>query len=146
MSQQISGPGKAMKAPAERFTGDVYLSMLKMPTEPSRLLVAQVRFTPGARTNWHSHALGDVEGLTEGTGLVGTEGTGLVGTRDGVVHQIHAGQTVWCPADEDHWHGAGPETYMSHLALVEGDGGADGTTWREPVEDGDYTATPTPAA
>ena len=137
VSQQISGPGATMKAPAERFTGDVYLSILKTPTEPSRLLVAQVRFTPGARTNWHSHAVGQT--------LHVTEGTGLVGTRDGVVHEIHAGQTVWCPADEDHWHGAGPETYMSHLALVEGDGHTDGTTWREPVSDKDYTAAPTPS-
>ena len=44
--------------------------------------------------------------------------TGLVGTRDGVVHEIHAGQTVWCPADEDHWHGAGDTgSPMSHITV-----------------------------
>ena len=134
MAQQISGSGQTVKAPAERFTGDVYVSLLKTPEEPSRLLVAQVRFTPGARTHWHRHALGQT--------LHVTEGTGLVGTRDGVVHRITAGQTVWCPADEDHWHGAGPDTYLSHLALVEGNGHSDGTTWLEPVDDAAYSVTP----
>ena len=52
------------------------------------------------------------------------------------------GQAVWCPADEDHWHGAGPDTDMSHLALVEGDGQSDGTTWLEPVDDAAYSVTP----
>jgi hypothetical protein len=46
------------KAPAENFTGDVYVNQVKAPDEPSRLIVGYVRFTPGARTNWHSHALG----------------------------------------------------------------------------------------
>lgn len=135
MSQHITSPGPTSKAPAERFTGDAYITILRLPTPPSRLLVAQVRFTPGTRTNWHSHANGQT--------LHVTEGVGLVGTRDGIVHTIHAGQTVWCPAEEDHWHGAGPESFMSHLALVEGDGESDGTTWREPVGDEDYLRPPT---
>ncbi len=125
MAQQISGPGQ---------TGDVYLSLLKTPEPPSRLFVAQVRFVPGARTHGHRHALGQT--------LHVTEGTGLVGTRDGVVHRINPGQTVWCPAEEDHWHGAAADTYMSHLAVVEGDGEADGTTWLEPVDDAAYSVTP----
>ena len=42
------------KAPASNFTGDVYVNQVKAPDEPSRLIVGYVRFTPGARTNWHS--------------------------------------------------------------------------------------------
>ena len=65
------------KAPAERFTGDVYLNILHAPREPSRLSAALVRFPPGARTNWHSHALGRT--------LHCTAGEGLVVTRDGTI-------------------------------------------------------------
>jgi quercetin dioxygenase-like cupin family protein len=122
-----------VKAPAERFTGDVYLTPIANGREPSRMTVALVRFTPGARTNWHSHAVGQT--------LHVTEGVGLVGTRDGSVLRIHAGETVVCPPGEDHWHGAAAATFMSHLAMLEGlpDGG-DPTTWLEPLDDGQYKA------
>jgi quercetin dioxygenase-like cupin family protein len=119
-----------MQAPAERFTGDVYLNMIEPPSEPSRLTAALVRFTPGARTNWHSHALGQV--------LYITDGVGLVGTRDGHVVRVSAGETVKCPADEEHWHGATDTNLMAHIALVVGDGNGDGTTWLEPVTDQQY--------
>ncbi len=119
-----------LRGPAERFTGDVYLTMIEAPAEPARLAAALVRFTPGARTNWHSHALGQV--------LHVTDGVALVGTRDGTVVRAAAGQTVRCPPGEEHWHGATDAAFMSHLALVVGDGGGDGTTWLEPVTDGQY--------
>ncbi|TJZ98244.1 (R)-mandelonitrile lyase [Actinacidiphila oryziradicis] len=122
-----------MKAPAERFTGDVYLNMIQAPTEPARLAAGLVRFTPGARTNWHSHALGQV--------LYVTDGVGLVGTRDGSVARISAGETLKCPVGEEHWHGATDTNLMAHIALVVGDGsGGDGTTWLEPVTDEQYNA------
>ncbi|WP_280365991.1 (R)-mandelonitrile lyase [Nocardia wallacei] len=120
------------KAPAERFTGDVYLNMIQTPTEPARLAAALVRFTPGARTNRHSHALGQT--------LHVTDGVGLVGTRDGRILRITAGQTITCPPGEEHWHGATDTTLMAHLVLVVGDGTGDGTTWLEPVTDAQYTA------
>src|ERR1700677_1734124 len=87
-----------LKAPAARFTGDVYVNMIQAPAEPMRLAVGLVRFTPGARTNWHSHALGQL--------LYITDGVGLVGTRDGHVVRVTAGETVKCPVGEEHWHGA----------------------------------------
>src|SRR5436190_16004575 len=89
------------------------------------MTVALVRFTPGARTNWHRHAVGQT--------LHVTEGVGLVGTRDGTVLRISAGDTVVCPPDEEHWHGAGADTFMSHLAMLENlpDGG-DPTTCSSP--------------
>ena len=119
------------KAPAERFAGDVYLTPIYSGTGPSRMSVTLVRFTPGAHTNWHRHAVGQT--------LHVTEGVGLVGTRDGTVFRIHAGETVHCPPDEDHWHGAAAETFMSHLAMLENlpDGG-DPTTWLEPFPDEQY--------
>jgi quercetin dioxygenase-like cupin family protein len=120
-----------LRGPSERFTGDVYLNMIEAPAEPARLAAALVRFTPGARTNWHSHALGQI--------LHVTDGVALVGTRDGTVVRASAGETVRCPPGEEHWHGATDEAFMSHLALVVGDGHGDGTTWLEPVTDHQYT-------
>lgn len=119
-----------MKAPAARFTGDVYLNMIEGPAEPARLAAGLVRFTPGARTNWHSHANGQV--------LYITDGVGLVGTRDGSVARVSAGEILKCPAGEEHWHGATDSHLMAHIALVVGDGDGDGTTWLEPVTDEQY--------
>jgi quercetin dioxygenase-like cupin family protein len=120
-----------VKTPAERFTGDVYLTMVKTPEPPSRLIASLVRFTPGARSNWHSHAVGQT--------LHVTEGVGLVGTRDGEVLRVRAGDTVICPPEEDHWHGAAADTFMSHLAMLESrSDGSDPTTWLEPLPDADY--------
>jgi quercetin dioxygenase-like cupin family protein len=99
------------KAPTERFTGAVYLNMIEAPTEPARLAAALVRFTPGARTNWHSHALGQV--------LYITDGVGLVGTRDGNVARVSAGEALKCPAGEEHWHGA---TDTNLVGLPDGEG------------------------
>ncbi|MGA5699848.1 (R)-mandelonitrile lyase [Peterkaempfera bronchialis] len=121
-----------VKAQAERFTGDVYLNVIEAPTEPARLAAGLVRFTPGARTNWHSHALGQV--------LYITDGVGLVGTRDGKVVRVSAGESLKCPPGEEHWHGATEANLMAHIALVVGDGSGDGTTWLEPVTDEQYAA------
>lgn len=128
---QLKPVNPTVKTPAERFTGDVYMTPIYQGTGPSRMTVALVRFTPGARTNWHCHAVGQT--------LHVTEGVGLVGTRDGTVVRIHAGETVLCPPDEDHWHGAAADTFMSHLAMLENkpDGG-DPTTWLEPLADDEY--------
>jgi quercetin dioxygenase-like cupin family protein len=92
------------KAPAQNFTGDVYVNQIKTPDEPSRLIVGYVRFAPGARTNWHSHALGQT--------LYCTDGIGLVVTRDGAVIRMRSGDTVWTPPGEEHWHGATPGNMM----------------------------------
>jgi quercetin dioxygenase-like cupin family protein len=122
-----------VKTPASHFTGDVYMTPIHVGTEPSRMTVALVRFTPGAHTDWHRHAVGQT--------LHVTGGVGLVGTRDGAVLRIRAGDTVVCPPDEEHWHGAATDTFMSHLAMLENlpDGG-DPTTWLEPVPDEQYQA------
>jgi quercetin dioxygenase-like cupin family protein len=119
-----------VQAPGERFTGDVYVTPLHTPREPSRLIASLVRFTPGARTNWHSHHLGQA--------LHCTEGAGLVVTRDGTVLRLRAGDTVWTPPGEEHWHGATASNVMCHHALLEGTADGDGTTWLEPVTDDEY--------
>jgi quercetin dioxygenase-like cupin family protein len=128
---QLQPVRPTVKTPASNFTGDVYLTPVYSGTGPSRMTVGLVRFTPGARTNWHRHAVGQT--------LHVTEGVGLVGTRDGSVVRVRAGDTVVCPPEEEHWHGAAADTFMSHLAMLENlpDGG-DPTTWLEPVPDVTY--------
>ena len=120
------------KAPAANFTGDVYVNPIYRGEDPSRMIVSLVRFTPGARTNWHSHAIGQT--------LHVTDGTGLVVTRDGTVIRMRPGDTVYTPPGEEHWHGAGAGCMMSHLAMLEGVEDGDGTTWLEPVTDEQYAA------
>ena len=120
------------KGPAERFTGDVYVTMIQTPTPPSLLSAATVRFTPGARSNWHSHDLGQT--------LYVTDGVGFVGTRDGSVVRITPGETIWTPPGEEHWHGATESNLMCHLALLDVPEGSEGTTWLEPVTDEQYRA------
>jgi quercetin dioxygenase-like cupin family protein len=118
------------KAPSRNFTGDVYVTPIYRGEDPSRMVVSLVRFTPGARTDWHSHALGQT--------LHVTDGIGLVVTRNGTVIRMRAGDTVHTPPGEEHWHGATAENFMCHLAMLEGTAGGDGTTWLEPVTDEPY--------
>jgi quercetin dioxygenase-like cupin family protein len=127
------------KGPAQTFTGDVYVTPITGPTGTSKLTAALVRFTPGARSNWHSHDVGQT--------LHGVEGTGFVGTRDGRVVRIQPGQTVWTPPGEEHWHGASADTLMAHLALLDvNEDGSDPTRWLEPVTDEHYRAADDAAA
>ncbi|MBW5422825.1 cupin domain-containing protein [Streptomyces sp. BG9H] len=120
--------------PAEHFTGTVWLDEIAAPEAPSRLRVFSVHFAPGARTAWHRHPHGQVLYVTEGEGVVQREG--------GAVEPIRAGDTVWIEPSETHWHGAGPRTFMTHLAVVEAD--EDGTTadWGPLVDAGTYLNCP----
>ena len=122
----------SMKGPAEMFTGDVYIDAIAYGVEPSRVRVNAVRFAPGARTAWHSHALGQTLFVTDGTGLVQSRGEPVV--------EIRAGDVVATPADEWHWHGARPDSFMSHLSVTEGvaDGTKPESEWGAHVTDAEY--------
>ncbi|MFG2452793.1 cupin domain-containing protein [Streptomyces sp. NPDC048512] len=114
------------KGPAKWFTGDVWFDVIHAGQEPSRMRANLVRFAPGARTHWHSHVLGQT--------LYVVSGIALVGTRDGRVLEARPGETVTCPPDEEHWHGAAAESFMEHLALWEGTADTTPETdWREAV-------------
>ena len=121
-----------VKNPPEQFTGDVWMDALAAPrTAGQRMLVVKVRFAPGARTAWHSHALGQT--------LHVTQGVAWMGTRDGGRIEVPAGRTVYCPPGEDHWHGAAPDAFMEHLAMLDtADDPAATTTWLEHVTDEEY--------
>lgn len=118
------------KGPTELFTGDVWFDVLARGEEPSRMRVNVVRFAPGARTAWHSHAVGQT--------LHVTEGVGLVQARDGKILKIHPGDTIYTPPGEWHWHGAAPDHFMTHLAMWEGPAEGEESTWGTHVTDEEY--------
>jgi quercetin dioxygenase-like cupin family protein len=123
-------PSGSTKGPEPMFSGDVYVDAVVRGEEPSRVRVNSVHFAPGARTAWHSHALGQT--------LHVTEGIGLVQSRGGEILVMRAGDTFQTPPDEWHWHGAAEGHFMTHLTIWEGDEG----TWGDPVTDDEYAAQP----
>lgn len=129
---QVDARPPTTKNPAAQFTGDVWLDPLANPREPGqRMVVAKVRFAPGARTAWHSHALGQTLHITQGVAWVQSRGGAKV--------EAHPGQTLYCPPGEEHWHGACPDSFMEHLAMLDsGDDPAATTTWLEHVTDEEY--------
>jgi len=100
--------------------------------EPSHIRVSAVRFTPAARTAWHSHAVGQT--------LYVTEGIGLHQPRGGEIEEIRAGDIVYTPADQWHWHGAAPDHFMTHLSITEALPGAvrPEIVWGDHVTDDEY--------
>ncbi len=129
MDIQRSGSQPSGKAAAEHFTGSVRFDPLFQPQEPARAASAMVTFEPGARTNWHSHPLGQH--------LVVTAGSGRVQSWGGPVEEIHPGDVVWAPPGEKHWHGAAPTTAVTHIAIQEQLEGR-AADWMERVSDEQY--------
>lgn len=126
-----SGSTPSVKGPADYFTGTVRLDPLFSPTEPARTSGALVTFEPGARSAWHTHPLGQTLIVTAGCGIVKCEGE--------PARVIRPGDVVQCPPGEKHFHGAMPNTAMSHIAIQEA---LDGTAvnWLNKVTDAEYQA------
>jgi quercetin dioxygenase-like cupin family protein len=111
MSTQMQPKGATAKGPEQWFTGDVYFTVHYSGTAPSRARLYLVRFTPGAHTAWHRHAVGQTLHVTDGVGYVQSRGEELI--------ELRPGDTVFTPAGEWHWHGATADNFMCHLALWE---------------------------
>ena len=124
-----SGTRQTNKGPAERFTGSVEIEPLFPVRDPSHVLGGSVTFQPGARTAWHEHVLGQI--------LIVTAGTGWVQQWGGPIQEIQKGDVIWIPARVKHWHGATPNTAMTHIAIVELRNGYGGE-WFEKVTDEQY--------
>jgi quercetin dioxygenase-like cupin family protein len=122
---EISRKPPTAKGPAESFTGEVWVDPVTRGLPPSSLNVAAVHFTPGARTAWHSHDGGQTLYVTEGRGRVQARGQRIV--------ELNPGDVVYAPDGEEHWHGAHPDHFMTHLTITEG-----GPHWGPHVTDGEY--------
>jgi quercetin dioxygenase-like cupin family protein len=125
------GTVPSVSGPAEYFTGNVRIDMQFQRTGESRVAGAIVSFEPGARTAWHTHPLGQNLFVISGKGWTQCEGEPIV--------EINAGDIIWCPPNHKHWHGATPDSAMTHIAVQEAlDGKV--VTWMEKVSDEQYLA------
>ena len=131
MEIKRSGSQPAGKASADYFSGHVRIDPLFSPPEPARVAMALVTFEPGARTAWHTHPLGQTLIVTAGCGWAQREG--------GPVETIRAGDVIWFPPGEKHWHGATATTAVSHIAVQEKLNGQT-AEWLEHVSDEQYRA------
>ena len=118
-----------LKASSDYFTGTVWQDPIIEADEPARVRALRVSFEPEARTAWHTHPLGQT--------LHVISGIGLMGLRNEAPQLIKAGDTVWIPPGEEHWHGASAANSMTHIAIQEAlNGGV--ATWLEKVSDEEY--------
>jgi len=125
----INGPvqdGTAGKK-GSQFSGTAFPYLTMASTDG--VTINTVNFTPGARTYWHHHEDGQILQVIAGRGLIQAES-------EDNPRVLNAGDTVWCPPGERHWHGAAPDSFMTHTAISLGV-----THWAEPVEESDYTKT-----
>jgi quercetin dioxygenase-like cupin family protein len=118
------------RGPADWFSGEVYVDTVAAPTPPSLLSASSVHFTPGARTAWHTHPNGQT--------IYVLEGVGRCQRRGGPVEVIRPGDRVFFEAGEDHWHGAAPDRFMTHIAMLEVDEQGNAATWGEHVSNEEY--------
>ena len=124
-----AGAKPSVKGPSDWFTGTVRIDTLFNPFAPDRVQGGSVTFEPGARTAWHTHPLGQT--------LLVTSGAGRVQRWGGPIEEIRPGDVVWFGPGEKHWHGAAPQTAMTHIALQEVQDGKV-VDWMEKVGDEQY--------
>lgn len=108
--------------PTATFTGEVYVDPINRDTS---VVMANVTFTPCARTHWHTHEGGQVIRVLSGSGWICDKGK--------EARRIKAGDTVWAPAGTTHWHGADDGSLMTHFVVGLGE-----TVWHEAVSDEEY--------
>lgn len=118
------------QGPAEWFTGAVYIDAVAVPEAGSQVSASNVHFTPGAHTAWHTHPHGQTIFVLEGTGRCQRKG--------GPVEEIRPGDRVFFEPGEEHWHGAAPDRFMLHLALIQVDNEGTSVAWGTHVTDAEY--------
>ncbi|NLU18693.1 MAG: cupin domain-containing protein [Serratia liquefaciens] len=129
MKIQRSGTQPSRPGPEEYFTGKVRIDAPFAGSEPARVGGATVTFEPGARTAWHTHPLGQT--------LIVTQGRGWIQVWGEAIQEMNQGDIVWIPEDVKHWHGATPDTAMTHIAIAESLNGSP-VDWMEKVSDAQY--------
>ena len=130
MKIERNGSRPSTRGAQDYFSGSVRVEPVFQVGDPMRLNAGSVTFEPGARTAWHTHPLGQTLHVISGVGRVQAKG--------GPIREIKAGDTVWIPPGEKHWHGAGPNTGMVHIAMQEALDGKH-VDWMEYVTDEEYS-------
>jgi len=129
MEIRRNGTTPSNKGPASSFIGTVRVDPLFQAHDPARTSGASVTFEPGARSNWHSHPLGQT--------LIVISGSGWVQTWGQPAQEIGPGDVIWMPPGEKHWHGARATTPLTHIAIQEALNGKV-VDWMEKVGDDQY--------
>jgi quercetin dioxygenase-like cupin family protein len=129
MEIKRAGSQPSTPGPAEYFSGTVRIDPYFGVVEPARAAANAVTFEPRARTNWHTHPLGQK--------LIVTAGCGRVQLWGGPIEEIRPGDVVLIAPGEKHWHGAASTTAMTHIAIQEALEG-NNVDWLEPVTDEQY--------
>ena len=111
------------------FTGQTYLQRLSANDDVWNSSIANVTFEPGARTNWHEHDGGQI--------LLVLAGEGRYQERGKEIQILHKGDVVRIPHNVEHWHGAAPDSWFTHIS-IETNLPNNKTTWLEPVTDEEY--------
>ncbi len=114
----------------DSFTGKVFIDTIASPSPPSRVGAASVHFAPSARTAWHTHPFGQTIYITEGVALCQRRG--------GPIEVIQPGDRVFFEPNEEHWHGASPTRFMTHIAIQEADDSGNPVRWLDHVTDEEY--------
>jgi quercetin dioxygenase-like cupin family protein len=99
-------PGSPAEKRSATFTGTVWGDPV---AAQDGVTINTVYFEPGARTYWHAH-----EG---GQALHVTSGSGWVATRGQEARRVRSGDVVWASPGEEHWHGAGDDSFLVHIAV-----------------------------
>lgn len=101
---------KGEKGPSENFTGNAWNTPLVPNDSIYNMVVGNVYFEPGARSNWHSHPSGQILVITDGVGYHQIKGQPR--------QTIRKGDVVKCPPDVLHWHGASRDTGMQQMYIL----------------------------
>lgn len=120
--------------PSDWFTGAVFIDTVAAPSGRSRIGAANVHFTPGARTAWHTHPHGQTIWVTEGVGLCARRGA--------PIEVIRPGDRVFFAPGEEHWHGAASTRFMAHVAIQQADDDGNVASWGDHVSEAEYAQAP----
>jgi quercetin dioxygenase-like cupin family protein len=120
---------QGQQLPSEWFTGLAFLTPLVAKDHNNNFSAGAVTFTPGARTNWHTHPRGQVLLVLEGEGYYQEKGVAARGIKKGDVVNI--------PEDTEHWHGASANHKMVHIAITNYLGDIQ-VVWLNPVTEDEY--------
>jgi len=123
------GPAAVSAAAQAQAQAQSYFTGGNPSRVDTKMTVSSLKFPKGSRSNWHSHATGQL--------LMVQEGRALTQERGGAVREVQPNQPWWTAANVEHWHGAAQDVDLVQLTIYEG-----AVKWLEPVTDAQYKATP----
>lgn len=129
MKITLKSPQPTQVGSENYFTGQVHIESSFQAASPARVGGASVTFEPGARTAWHTHPLGQTLIITAGHGWIQEWGS--------EVQEMNQGDIIWIPENVKHWHGATPDSAMTHMAIAESLNGSP-VEWMEKVSNEQY--------